>query len=355
MQAHSEHPAPAESDSGAAPDAGGDLPWAVTAFPQATDPEGNPSVPEKVTLGRLLFYDPIASVDRQVACATCHSEVWGMSDGLARSVGNGAGLVSGPGRSGANVTRRNAPTLWNVAFRTAVFWDGRASSLEDQVHFPFDATEEFDERMDAVVAAIAAIPEYVELFQAAFPDQVAPVTVDAYTQAIAAFERSLISKSGLYDAYVGGDRGALTDDMRHGMALFASEGCAACHVPPLFSSERFAARGVPPIDGVADDGRFEVTHDEADRGAFMVPSLRNVHDTGPYFHTGAVQDFGEAVRHEVQFSVEHDGAPPLEDADIADISAFVMKGLFDSQGSPTRPREVPSGLPVPIDGFSIRR
>jgi cytochrome c peroxidase len=320
-----------------------------------TDPADNPSTEAKVTLGRLLFYDPISSVDQKVACATCHSEVWGMSDGLARSVGNGAGLVSGPGRSGPNVTRRNAPTLWNVAFRGAVFWDGRAVSLEDQVHFPFDATEEFDEKIDDVVAAIAAIPEYVRAFEAAFPDQAAPVTAVSYAQAIAAFERSLISKSGLYDSYVGGDRAALDDDMRHGMALFASEGCASCHVPPLFSSERFAARGVPPIDGVADDGRFEVTHDEADRGAFMVPTLRNEHDTGPYFHTGAVQDFGEAVRQEVQFSVEHDGAPALDGADIADITAFIMKGLFDSQGSPTRPREVPSGLPVPIDGFSIRR
>ncbi len=278
-----------------------------------------------------------------------------MSDGLARSVGNGAGLVSGPGRSGTNVTRRNAPTLWNVAFRGAVFWDGRAASLEDQVHFPFDAREEFDEQMDAVIADIAAIPAYVDLFQAAFPDQAAPLTAESYARAIAAFERSLISHSGLYDAYVGGDRAALTDDMRHGMALFDSEGCAGCHVPPLFSSERFAARGVASIDGIADDGRFEVTHDEADRGAFMVPTLRNAHDTRPYFHTGAVQDFGEAVRQEVHFSVEHDGAPPLQDEDIADITTFIMKGLFDSQGSPTRPHEVPSGLPVPIDGFSIRR
>jgi cytochrome c peroxidase len=355
VQAHSEHPAPADTDGGALPDAGVDLPWAVTAFPAVTDPEGNRSTPAKVNLGQLLFYDPISSVDHQVACATCHSEVWGMSDGLARSVGNGAGLVAGPGRSGPNVTRRNAPTLWNVAFRSTVFWDGRASSLEDQVHFPFDAKEEFDENIDDVIAAIAAIPQYVDLFQAAFPDEAAPLTATTYAQAIAAFERSLISHRGLYDSYVAGDRGALDDGMRHGMALFASEGCAGCHVPPLFSSDRFAARGVSPVDGVSDEGRFEVTHDEADRGAFEVPTLRNVHDTGPYFHTGAVQDFGEAVRREVEFSVEHDGAPALEDADIADLTAFIMKGLFDSQGSPTRPREVPSGFPVPIDGFSIRR
>lgn len=354
VPSHGEHSAQSESDGGAA-DADPDLPWDPGVFPKAEDPADNPSTEAKVTLGQLLFYDPIASVDHQVACATCHSEVWGMSDGLERSVGNGAGLVAGPGRSGPNVTRRNAPTLWNVAFRSTLFWDGRAASLEDQVHFPFAASEELDTNLDDVIAAIAAIPEYVALFQAAFPDESTPLTAVTYARAIAAFERSLLSSKGLYDAYVAGDGAALTDDLRRGMSLFASEGCVNCHVPPLFSSERFAARGVAPIDGVADDGRFEVTHDEADRGAYKVPTLRNAHDTGPYFHTGAVLDFGDAVRQEVSFSVAHDGAPPLADADIEDLAQFIMKGLFDSQGSPTRPREVPSGLPVPIDGSSIRR
>ena len=181
------------------------------------------------------------------------------------------------------------------------------------------------------------------------------MTAVTYAQAIAAFERSLISSSGLYDAYVAGDETAMSPTMMRRNGALRVRGMHNCHAPPLFSSDRFAARGVPPLPGVADEGRFEVTHDEADRGAFEVPTLRNAHDTGPYFHTGAVGDFGEAVRREVQFSVQHDGAASLEDADVSALTAFIMKGLFDSQGSPTRPREVPSGLPVPIDGFSIRR
>ena len=128
-----------------------------------------------------------------------------------------------------------------------------------------------------------------------------------------------------------------------------------CHKPPLFSSERFEDRGIPPIPGVDDAGRFEVTANEADRNHFKVPTLRNTHDTGPFFHTGAVEAFGDAVKQEVAFSVAHDGAPALDDAGLSDLSAFILKGLFDSKRSPTRPTEVPSGLTVPIDGFSIRR
>jgi cytochrome c peroxidase len=343
---------------GAAPDGGTAtpaLPWDPAPFPAAVAPAENPTTAEKVALGRLLFYDPIVSADGQVACATCHSEVWGMSDGLPRSVGQGAGLVSGPGRSGSNVTRRNAPTLWNAVYKKSVFWDGRAASLEEQVHFPFDAAEEFDAKLDDVVAKVGAVPKYADLFRAAFPDEPEPVTPTTFGRAIAAFERSLVSNASLYDSYVEGDTGALSPPMLHGMALFASEGCIGCHAPPLFTSDRFVDRGVPPVAGVPDQGRYEVTEDEVDRNAFAVPTLRNAHDTGPYFHTGAVEDFGEAVRRELAFSVEHDGAAALSDADTADLATFVMKGLFDSQDSPTRPREVPSGLPVPIDGFSIRR
>ncbi|HEX4340859.1 MAG TPA: cytochrome c peroxidase [Polyangiaceae bacterium] len=339
------------TDGGTLPD----LPWDNVAFPSVVDPDDNPSTPEKIALGRLLFYDPMTSVDHQVACATCHSEIWGMSDGLARSVGHGAGLLAGPGRNGPNVTRRNAPTLWNVGFRANEFWDGRAASLEDQVHFPFDTAEELDTTLDDVTAAVAAIPAYATLFAEAFPDEANPVMPVTFARAVAAFERSLLSHRGLYDAYVAGDRAALTDDMLHGMSLLATEGCTNCHVPPLFSSERFVDRGVAPVPGVDDAGRFEVTKDEADRNAFKVPTLRNAHDTGPYFHTGGVSDFDQAVREEVAFSVAHDGAPALSDSDTSDLSAFIMKGLFDSQDSPTRPKEVPSGLPVPVDGFSIRR
>src|SRR5690606_3483566 len=108
------------------------IPWDYAPFPAIVDPADNPSTPEQVELGRLLFYDPILSRDRKVACATCHSEIWGMGDGLALSVGVDGVGPTGPGRDGPNKTRRNSMTLWNVGLREALFWDGRAGLLEEQ-------------------------------------------------------------------------------------------------------------------------------------------------------------------------------------------------------------------------------
>jgi cytochrome c peroxidase len=344
------------ADSGAvSADAGEVLPWSPGTFPEVLSPPDNPSTDAKIALGRTLFYDPVVSVDHQTACGTCHSEFWGMTDGLPVSIGNGAGLLAGPGRHGPNTTRRNAPTLWNVAFRESLFWDGHAATLEDQVHFPFDAAGELGRAVPDVVLTLRGIPTYATLFATAFPDDPAPVTGANLSRAIAAFERTMISRGGLYDAYVEGDPGAMSDAMLRGMRLFAKEGCVDCHRPPLFSSERFADRNVPPIPGVEDAGRYEVTHDEADRNHFAVPTLRNLHDSAPFFHTGAVATVNEAVRHEVAESVSRSGAPALDDGEIDDLTTFLLKGLFDSKNSPSRPHEVPSGLPLPIDGFAIRR
>ncbi len=331
------------------------LPWARQAFPEVIAPPDNPTTEEKSSLGRLLFYDPVLSSDQQIACATCHSELWGMGDGLPLSVGVGGGILSGPGRAGPNLTRRNSQTLWNTAFRESLFWDGRATSLEDQVHFPFDAIIELDRNMDDAVIELRTFPEYVRLFTAAFPGEAEPVTRGNLERAIAAFERTLITSRSLYDGYVDGDPLALGDASLRGMQLFADQGCASCHAPPLFSSDRFADRGVPPVAGVEDAGRFEVTGDEADRNLFKVPTLRNAQDTGPFFHTGSVETLGEAVRQEADFGASHGEGRPLTDDEISDVTTFILKGLFDLRHSPARPREVPSGLPVPLDGFNVAR
>jgi cytochrome c peroxidase len=332
-----------------------ELPWTFSNVPLPPEPESNPTTAAKTALGRLLFYDPVVSIDHEVACATCHSEAWGMGDALPVSIGQGGGLLAGPGRVGPNQTRRNSPTLWNVAFRATQFWDGRAASLEEQVHFPFAAAEEFDRPIAAAIADIRAIPKYVALFQAAFPDDAEPVTEARFADAIAAFERTIVSKRGLYDAYASGDRKAMSESMVRGMFLFAEEGCPNCHVPPLFMSDRFEDRGVAPIPGVDDAGRFEVTGDDADRNRFQVPTLRNLHDTPPFFHTGAATTVADAVKHEVAESVRRDGARPLDASEIKDIAAFLREGLFDSKNPPSRPKEVPSGLRLPIDGTSVLR
>ena len=324
--------------------------WPDAPFPSAPQQRS-----ELVELGRMLFYDPVGSNDRQTACATCHSEIWGMTDGLERSIGLGAGLFTGPGRAGKNVLRRNAPTLWNTAFSEVFLWDGRSASLEAQVRLPFDAQDELARPFDEVVAEVAAIPAYTTLFAAAFPGEEPAVTGANYATAVAAFERTLISKRGRYDAYVAGDEHALDAQMKRGLFVFAEAGCVNCHAPPLFASDRFANRGVPGVTGVTDRGRAEVTGDEADSGAFKVPTLRNLQESGPYFHTGAVTNLADAVRHEVHQSELVDGAPPQTGEDIDALVAFVKKALFDRRENPTRPGRVPSGLPIPIDGIGVRR
>jgi cytochrome c peroxidase len=326
------------------------LPWPALAVPETPEPSDNPGTPEKIELGRLLFYDPVLSSDRTVACATCHSEIWGMGDGLPRSIGVGGEGPTGPGRTGPNVTRRNAQTLWNVAFNDALFFDGRVGTLEEQVLAPLHEAIELGREPAEVVAELATIPGYVERFDAAFPGSDPRVSVEHLQQAIAAFERSLRSDRAPYDYYVAGDEGALSEAATRGMALFAELGCASCHTPPLFASMRYADRGVPGIAGVDDRGREEVTHDPADRGAFRVPTLRNIRESGPYFHTGAVEELAEAVAHEAALGPR----APSED-ELADLVAFLHKGLIDPSRSPARPEQVPSGLPVPVDGFRIPR
>jgi cytochrome c peroxidase len=337
-------------ESGPAPPPAPPLPWPAAAMPPAPEPDHNPGTPEKIELGRLLFYDPILSTDRSVACATCHSEIWGMSDGLPRSIGVGGTGPTGPGRVGPTLTRRNAPTLWNTAYLVRVFDDGRAASLEEQVLGPLHEARELGRDPGEVVADLARIPGYARRFSAAFPDDAPAVTVMNLQRAVAAFERSLVSDHAPYDHYLKGDPGALSDASRRGMFLFAEVGCSGCHVPPLFGSRGYANRGIDPVPGVDDLGLEEVTGDVADRGAFRVPTLRNVRETGPYFHTGAIDTLEDAVRHEAALARR-----AVSDAEIADIVTFLDKALIDPSRSPGRPRDVPSGLPVPVDGFRIPR
>jgi cytochrome c peroxidase len=336
-------PAGGDGPSAESPSA---TPWRVTPFPEL--PEGEPDA-ERVELGRLLFFDPILSADGETACATCHSEFWGMSDALPRSVGLDAGLLAGPGREGPHVVRRNSQALWNLAFREDLFWDGRASSLEDQAIEPLVAADEMDRNPLEIADDLAAIPEYAALFAAAFPGD-PYATVDNLVAALAEFQRTFVSKRSLYDGYVRGDRLALSDGMKEGMFRFAEFGCDDCHTPPLFESRGFENRNVPPVEGIVDEGRYEATGIVDDIGRFRIPSLRNVFFSEPYFHNGSVPELSDAVRHELAQS-----GYAFEDEDVALITSFVSEALRDESRHPDRPDTVPSGLPLPLDGTTIPR
>ncbi len=324
------------------------MPWDVTPFPAVVEPASNPTTPEKVALGELLFYDPVLGSDGETACATCHSEIWGMSDGLERSIGVGGGTLTGPGREGGELTRRNAPTLWNVGLRDTLFWDGQHDTLEELTFAPLASVVELNKDVDAVVAELRTIDGYRELFEAAFPNAPEAITATTLSHAMAAFQRTLVSSGALYDSYIKGDLGAFSDEMVEGMWVFADAGCDSCHVPPTFESERFASRFEPSDD---DLGRHEVTGVEADRGAFRVPTLRNVRDSGPYFHDGRIDRLDDAVRSELALSP----SGPFSEAEARALTVFIKKALVDTRHEPSRPSEVPSGLPVPLDGFRIPR
>ncbi|NNE20773.1 MAG: hypothetical protein HKN10_20065, partial [Myxococcales bacterium] len=329
--------------SGGTADAVPPLPWPATEFPPL--PKIAEEAPEpRIRLGNLLFYDPILSVDRVTACATCHSEFWGMSDALPLAVGNGAGSLAGPGREGPNTLRRNSPALFNLAFRDSLFWDGRSESLEAQAITPLLAEDELNLAPEVAVAELMGIPEYVDLFAEAFPDD-PEVTVANLASALAAFQRTMVSDRSLYDAYAAGQEATLNEELVEGMFLFAEMGCNECHSPPLFESETFANRNVPEVEGIIDQGRAEVTGRAEDIGKFRAPTLRNIFESEPYFHNGSVKRLEDAIRHELD-----QGGISFDEEDVRLIELFIRKGLRDDSRSADRPKRVPSGLPTPLDG-----
>jgi cytochrome c peroxidase len=187
-----------------------------------------------------------------------------------------------------------------MAFRESLFWDGREASLDAQAILPLLAEDELNLDPDIAVAELMAIPEYVDFFIEAFPDDPEP-TISNLASALASFQRTMVSDRSLYDAYVRG-HASLNDELVEGMFVFAEMGCNECHSPPLFESETFANRNVPQDGGKVDEGRAEVTERAEDVGKFRTPTLRNAFDSKPYFHNGSVKRLEDAVRHELEQS-----------------------------------------------------
>jgi cytochrome c peroxidase len=337
------------------PARGWDLPWQAQPLTAAAEPADNPSSPAKRLLGRALFYDPLLSADRATACVTCHSELWGLGDQLARSVGVGGRGAIGPGREGPHMTRRNAPALWNLSQRSAFFWDGRADSLEAQIFFPLENQDELARDPDALIAELAANSGYAELFQAAFPDVAQPISRDTLAKALASFMRGYVSDRAPYDQFLAGDELALDAADRKGLDLFAELDCQSCHVPPRFESDSYADRAVPNPEAIADDGRGELPEHARERGRFRVPTLRNVRETGPYFHNGAVASLEEAVQHEVDRQLERTARAQLTAAEMRDLVGFLRRALTDTTREQHPPSSLPSGLTPPLDNERILR
>lgn len=245
-------------------------------------PADNPQTPEKVALGKLLFFDPRLSAGNQISCSTCHQSDKGLGDGLPRSVGAAGELA------------RNAMTLWNVAYTPTLHFDGNRTSLEHQVDRSI-AGPAMGQSYPELIAELNAVPEYRRRFGRVFPDGITQTNI---AKAIAAFERTLLSFDSPFDRSESGHHRPLTARQREGMQLFFSSrtGCSSCHVAPLFTDNAWHNLGVPQAGPkVTDDGRFAVTNREADRGAFKTPTLRNVALTAPYMHDGVFETLDDVI------------------------------------------------------------
>jgi cytochrome c peroxidase len=244
---------------------------------------------------------------------------------------------------------RNAPTVWNSAFNSTQFWDGRADSLEAQAKGPLLAHPEMGMESHAqVMERVREVPGYVAEFKDVFGGD-NPVTIDNAVKAIGAFERTLITPNSPYDRYVEGDEDALSEQQVRGMKTFREVGCTSCHSGPAFNGPQPSMKQGPGFfqkfptftdnpyveeyDLMADKGRFGVTEQEAHKHMYKVPTLRNVELTAPYFHNGAVKTLPEAVRVMAKTQLNKD----LSEQQVADIVAF-LKGLTGEFPEMTLPR-----------------
>jgi cytochrome c peroxidase len=248
-------------------------------------PKDNPYSPEKVELGRLLYFDPRLSFDNSVSCASCHSPAHAFGDGAAVSTGI-------KGQKGG----RSAPTVINRAFSLAQFWDGRAATLEEQAKGPMANPIEMGHTHEGVVTRLKAVPGYGVLFAKVFGTE--NFTIDHVAKAIAAFERTVLSGNAPYDRYRAGDKKAMTPAQVRGMSVFFDKAkCDSCHEGANFTLNAFANIGIGADKPDPDVGRYAVTKNDADWGVFKTPTLREVEHTAPYMHDGSVRTLEDVVEY----------------------------------------------------------
>ncbi len=305
---------------------------------EAPAPADNPGTPAKVELGKILFFDPRLSMTGTLSCNSCHNLSAGGEDSRPNSVGTS-------GQTGL----RSSPTVWNSGHLSVLFWDGRASSLEEQAKGPIvNPIEMGMTNHELVMSRLGEIPEYQKLFSKVFGGKDS-INLTNATKAIAAFERTLNTPNSPFDQFQKGEKSALSANASRGFALFQETGCVACH-----QGVNFAGPALPPGTGffqkfptfpgseferkyqlTADKGRFEVTKKPEDQGMWRVPSLRNIALTAPYFHNGSVATLAEAVRVMAKTQLNKE----LPDRDVEALVEFLgsLTGTFPELKVPRLP------------------
>ncbi|ABZ93687.1 Cytochrome c peroxidase [Leptospira biflexa serovar Patoc strain 'Patoc 1 (Ames)'] len=321
--------------------------------------------PKVIDLGRYLFFDPILSGDKQLSCAHCHHPAYSLSDGQKQSIGRG-GIGYGPMRKNGVILKRSAPSLWNVVYMKNLFWEGRASHLEDQAEGPLYSPDEMGSSPEIIESRLNENSDYKKMFRQAYGEKGSKISASLVIDALSTFERSLVSFSSRFDKWSTGDKEALNTEELLGYNVFRSfvARCAECHPPPMFTNNVFATIGV--LDSKERDfGRETITGQDLLRGAFRVPSLRNIAKTAPYMHAGNLNTLEEVIRFYNEGGGRGNGAPSdlrihwhvrkmgLSKKEISSIISF-LNTLTDETSMPKFPKSVPSGLPVALEFESFQ-
>jgi cytochrome c peroxidase len=294
----------------------------------------NPLTREKIELGKQLYFDKRLSRDNSVSCASCHDPNKGWSNGERFATGIG-GQVGG----------RSAPTIINTGYQAFQFWDGRAEELEGQALGPIQNPIEMDMNLPELEAKLNKISGYRQQFQKVFGTD---GTADGIAKAIAAFERTILSGNAPFDCFQAGDKNALSESAQRGMNIFFNKAfCSACHAGPNFTDGAFHNVGIGMDQKKPDIGREEHSKQLGDRGAFKVPTLREIARTAPYMHDGSLKTLEEVVDYYSRGGIpnpqQDEEIFPLKltDQEKKDLVTFLREGLC----SPDYPVVEPPQLP----------
>ncbi len=312
-------------------------PERVGNLPPVLVPPDNPQTLEKILLGKKLYYDTRLSNDNTISCATCHDPQKGWSDAGPTSVG-----INGQ-RGG-----RRAPPVSNSAHSPLQFWDGRAPSLEEQAKGPIANPIEMGNTHEVMIKTVSGIPGYVAEFKQVFGTS--EIGLDQVAQAIAAYERTIVTTDSPFDRFIQGDISSLTPQERKGLEVFNGKGhCTACHWGGNFSDGRFHNLGVMPAAGAKfDDGRYAVTKNPADKGKFKTPTIRDAALRAPYLHNGTEKSLEDVVRL-YNTGGGKDGANidplmvplNLSESEIKALVAFMDRALISTNPSVANEKPIP--------------
>ena len=303
-----------------------ELPVGMGALPVPPVPSDNPQTLKKIALGRRLFFDKQLSGDGSISCGSCHDPKKGLSDGRPKAVGfHGAALP------------RRTPSIWNAAYNSSQFWDGRATTLEEQAPGPMSSPNEMNSPAEVdLMRRLDTNPYYQGAFWSVFGEN---PTLKDVAKALAAFERTLLARNSRFDRYARDDKRALTEHEKNGLVVFVGKGrCARCHDGPNFTDNKFQNIGVGAED---DQGRSSITGTESDRGAFKTPGLRNVELHAPYMHDGSLPTLRAVIDYYDRGGGPRPGKSPflmkigLTEGEKRDLVSFLLS-LTDTPAARTR-------------------